>query len=402
MKRLSLITIAGASDLEEQVATELASAVDVELFMRCVDRVEVLAAIRSAEVDAIVCFDGPAWFDRQCIEEAAERGIAVVMVTDDPLVALTSEQRGVPVLPAGISVDQLVSDLKASPGQLSIMKETESDPTRGKLIAVWGAKGSPGRTTIAIELAFELAALEPSTLLLDGDPYGGDVLQLLGMTEELPTVVWASRLAHRDEISPAVFASQLRRAGRLGPVVLPGLPRSRAWSEVSPFGWKRLLQGVTGTFVTTVVDTGFSLEDDETALDGPGRGRNEMARTVVEEADHVVAVCGADPGGLKHFIRSFEDLEALTDPDSITVVVNRAAPGDRRAISALLSTHLGKRVAHFVPDRPADAARAVSNGVPIREAIRRSDVTEAIRELGASLGGRVGQRGILTHIASRV
>lgn len=400
MSHLSIITVAGVSDLEEQAAAALSIRPDVHLFMRCVDRVEVLAAIRADQIGAIVCFGDPPWFDRQCVEEAKEHGISVVMVSDDPLVVLAGEQRDIPVLPSHVSTDHLLYCL-STPPEAPAAEPEDLRGHDGKLIAVWGSKGAPGRTTLAIELACELAALEPKTLLVDADPYGGDVLQLLGMTEELPTIVWASRLAHRDELSPSVLAAQLRRAGAAGPVVLPGLPRAEGWVEVSEFGWRSLLSSVREIFGFVVVDAGFSLESDQAVPESVGHGRNEIARVAVSEADDVVAVCGADPISLKHFIRSFDQLAELVDVDTVTVVVNRAPSGDERAIAGLIMEHIGKRVAHFLPDRPNDARRAVDAGAPIREVIRRSDISERVRGLAASFGGRVEERGFLTRLASR-
>ena len=43
------------------------------------------------------------------------------------------------------------------------------------LLAVWGPKGAPGRTTVAVNLAFEAAPLVGEVLLVDADTYGGAV-----------------------------------------------------------------------------------------------------------------------------------------------------------------------------------------------------------------------------------
>jgi Mrp family chromosome partitioning ATPase len=47
--------------------------------------------------------------------------------------------------------------------------------TRRVLAAVWGPKGGPGRTTVAVNLAFEAAAASGEVLLVDADTYGGAV-----------------------------------------------------------------------------------------------------------------------------------------------------------------------------------------------------------------------------------
>jgi hypothetical protein len=40
---------------------------------------------------------------------------------------------------------------------------------------VWGPTGGPGRTTVAVNLAFEAAAIGGEVLLVDADTYGGAV-----------------------------------------------------------------------------------------------------------------------------------------------------------------------------------------------------------------------------------
>ena len=47
--------------------------------------------------------------------------------------------------------------------------------TRRILATVWGPKGGPGRTTVAVNLAFEAAAIGGEVLLVDADTYGGAV-----------------------------------------------------------------------------------------------------------------------------------------------------------------------------------------------------------------------------------
>ena len=62
----------------------------------------------------------------------------------------------------------------------------------GRVVAVWGPAGAPGRTTVAIGVADEAARLGVSTLLADADPYGGTVAQTLGLLDESAGLALAS------------------------------------------------------------------------------------------------------------------------------------------------------------------------------------------------------------------
>ena len=53
------------------------------------------------------------------------------------------------------------------------VRELGDDELCGRLVAVWGPTGAPGRTTVATYLACELAGLGVSTVLADADTYGG-------------------------------------------------------------------------------------------------------------------------------------------------------------------------------------------------------------------------------------
>jgi hypothetical protein len=113
---------------------------------------------------------------------------------------------------------------------------------RNALVVVWGPKGAPGRTTIAVNLAFEVLPFAGETLLVDADTYGGSISQTLGFLEDHPGLAWAARLASRGELDGPKLWQATRRAGPAGPRVLSGLPRAALWTELRPSTWESLLE----------------------------------------------------------------------------------------------------------------------------------------------------------------
>jgi MinD-like ATPase involved in chromosome partitioning or flagellar assembly len=396
-----VVTLAGDPEEEAEVARRMTARTDVELVLRCVDRVELLACLRGADIDAVISVGAPVWFDRQGAEEAARGQVRIVGIVDGPGDADRLAALGATLLPYGAPIDEIVERCTEAAVQLADLPRTQLSQPRGRIVAVWGPKGAPGRTTIAVELAHELAATNPETLLVDGDPYGGDVVQLLGIAEELPTVVWAARMAAKEELDSASLALDLRRAGSEGPVLVPGLPRSELAAEVSEFGWKRLLQVARATYDYTVVDSGFCLEPDVGSYGAPSGGRNRMTREAIRAADRVVAVCRADPIGVKNFLWAYDDLVELADRDRIAVVVNRVTTGAEREVSDLLRRHIEKRPSAYVPDRPNDVRRAVSEGHAVRAEERGSDISAAVRSIATTLGADVRSSGLLARMLGR-
>jgi MinD-like ATPase involved in chromosome partitioning or flagellar assembly len=323
----------------------------------------------------------------------------IVALSPDPIAAERIRSWGGVALPYDASVEDLVAACSRAPAPRQELAAPVSP--EGKLIAVWGPKGAPGRTSISFELASELAASEPRTLLVDADTYGGDLLQLSGVVDELGSIVWATRLAAKGELGPAVLTTELRRTTDMGPVLLPGIPRSDLWPEISEFGWTQMLDVALSTFRFVVTDIGFALEPSDSPYPEQGEGRNGTARSTLRRADRVVAVVRADPVGVKTFLWAYEQLRELLDPETVSIVVNRVRAGEAQDVSDLLKRYLRKKQVAMIPDEPEAFSEAVARGIPVRSLRAGSRVAAGIEELAASIGGRVRTRGFLARLGGR-
>lgn len=384
-------TLAGSVEGETELAAQITADARFELVFRCVDRAEVLATLRAGATDAVVSVGVTSWFDFQCLEEAHRGEIRLFGIATDPIEAEMLEV-------GGFTVVRDLSHLQELSGTTSRSKPAcDTDPP-GRIVAVWGPKGSPGRTTVAIELAAVLGHTEASTLLVDADLYGGDIAQLLGVVEELPGIVPICRMGARGELRDDDWIRVLRRLVG-GPSVLPGLLRADLWGEVSVFGWTQLLDAARRCFRNTVVDVGFCLEAANSSRPGPGR--NDVAIAGLEAADRVVLVVRADPVGIRSFLWSFTDHRDLLEGDRAIIVVNRVRSGEEAEISKLLRRHLGRPPQALIADRPDHVMRAVWDGVPVAVSDPGSAISETMRAVAAGLGAEIAPRGFLSRLAGR-
>jgi cellulose biosynthesis protein BcsQ len=268
------------------------------------------------------------------------------------------------------------------------------------LLAVWGPKGAPGRTTVAVNLAFEAAPLVGEVLLVDADTYGGAVAQTLGFLEDTPGLAWAARLAGRGELDAPRLWHATRPAAPGAPRVLTGLPRAELWTEVRAGTWESLLELFRAAFPLTVIDAGFCLEEDEELLyDQVRLRRNAVTRLALQRCDLVVAVARADPVGLHAFIRGYQELRDLgVPPRRVRVVVNQLRPGlfggDRPAdqVGSALHRYLGIQPAAFVPYDRAGVDAALLAGQALREARPGCPAQQAIAGLAVALAPRLPTR----------
>ena len=406
--KLRLVT-AGAGAAWESALVQACQAgqVPAQVVHRCYDLGDLLAVAAAGQAEAAVVAAGTRWLDRDALARLAAAGLAVVGVA--PAGDEASERRLrqlglVHVASEGDPPDALVerarAALAAEPGDEEaapappdqIATRSEGD-ARHLLAAVWGPKGAPGRTTVAVNLAFEAAAAGGEVLLVDADTYGGAVAQTLGFLDDAPGLGWAARLGGRGELDVLRLWRSVRRAAPGGPRVLPGLPRAELWTEVRPGTWEAMLELFRTAFPVTVVDAGFCLEEDEELLyDQVRLRRNAVTRLAVERADLIVAVARADPVGLHAFIRGYQELRDLGVPATrVRVVVNQLRPGifggDRPAeqVRAALRRYVGVEPVTVVPYDRAGVDAALLAGQALREARPGCPAQVALARLAAGL-----------------
>jgi hypothetical protein len=170
------------------VEASQAGQVAAQVLHRCYDLGDLLAVAAAGQAEAAVVAAGIRWLDRDALARLAAAGLAVVGVV--PAGDEDSERRlrqlglhhvAADADPPAELVDLARAALSAEPGPtdeppvpVEVPVQQVGGPRR-TLVAVWGPKGAPGRTTVAVNLAFEAAALGSEVLLVDADTYGGAI-----------------------------------------------------------------------------------------------------------------------------------------------------------------------------------------------------------------------------------
>jgi MinD-like ATPase involved in chromosome partitioning or flagellar assembly len=388
----------------------------VAVVRRCVDLADLLATAATGQARAVLLSADLRRLDREALTRLAVAGVAVVGLVppgdEDPERRL--RQLGVShVLPSDASAEAIsaavveaVVALTPTPSDLSGLadprsalprppqpvEELEALPGTGRLVAVWGPTGAPGRTTVAVGIAAELAALGWPALLVDADVYGGVVAQVLGLLDESPGLAAACRQANNGQLDVAALAGLARE---VAPAlrVLTGIARADRWPELRPSALDVVLTLARSLAAVTVVDCGFALEqDEELVYDTMAPRRNGATVAVLEQADTVVVVGTADPVGLQRLVRGLSELKETVPGLAPTVVVNRlrasAIPGDTEAeVRAALQRYAGIEQLWVVPQDTEAVDAALAVGRTLTEAAPGSPARQAIQRIAAALVG---------------
>jgi len=257
---------------------------------------------------------------------------------------------------------------------------------KGRIVAMWGPAGAPGRTSLSIAFAAALAGEGHRVALVDADTYGASIGLSLGLLDEAPGLAAACRLAGSGGLDLAqldrVAAHVPTRSGAF--TVLTGITRPSRWPELSHDRMVDALEFTRRWADTVIVDTGFNLEaDEEIVSDLFAPRRNASTLAVLEAADHVVAIGAADPVGIARLIRGYADLRDRVDPDAMSVIVNKVrraslGHGAIQQIDDTLYRFAGIEHTSYLPyDRSAFDA-ALLRAVPLGDAAPKAPVTVAV------------------------
>lgn len=262
-----------------------------------------------------------------------------------------------------------------------------------RIIAVWGPHGAPGRSTVAIQLAVELARAGRSTALVDADTVAPSLALLLGLSDDAPGVAAACRRADRGALDGPELTRLAARvtAGGADIEVFPGINRPSRWPELASPRLRATLQACREWIEDTVVDVSDAFDaDEEVTYDLSGPRRHAATSTTLSEADLIVAVAAADPLGISRFLRDHAELRRLTAPTPVVVVVNQVRPGPlgidaRGQVRRTLERFAGITDVLFLPfdQRAADAA--LLHARPMADVTPRSTFVAAVRRLAATL-----------------
>jgi MinD-like ATPase involved in chromosome partitioning or flagellar assembly len=304
------------------------------------------------------------------------------------------------VLDAGIGSDPgaLLGGRTMDPAPRAEQPPAEPAARRGEVIAVWGPAGAPGRTTIAIAIAAELAAEGFSVVLADADTHSGAVAPSLGLLDEAPGFAAACRLAGTDSLTAAELdrVSERYLSPHGGFRVLTGIGRPHRWPELSGERVAATIAACRGWVDYTVVDTGFSLEnDEEISSDLFGPRRNAATISALRAADRVVAVGSGDPVGLSRFLRAHVDLLEIVDAERVTTVMNRIRGS---VIGLNPSAQVEQTLRRFggivspvlVPHDQAALDAAILAGKTLRDVAGRSSARLAVSRFVAGLSRSAG------------
>ncbi|HUR14728.1 MAG TPA: hypothetical protein VM097_09595 [Mycobacteriales bacterium] len=403
-----VLLVLGDGEAERALGRQLLSSVERAgtcVLHPCEDLEDLLVTAATGVAEAAVVSPCVARLDRDALARLAALGVAAVgLAVDEPgdqRLRLLGVDALLPRPPEALGLEAAVRHALAGARSLSTAGFAHASASaerpvrrrapsaRGRVVAVWGPTGAPGRSTVAAGLAAELAVQGWPSLLVDADVYGGSLALAVGAPDETAGLAAACRAANVGALDLSTLEGLVVEvAPELS--LLTGIDRAERWPELRPTAVEVVLELARTRAAVTLVDCGFSLEqDEELSYDTLAPRRNGATLAVLALADLVVVVGSADRVGLRRLATALGELHDAVPEARTAVVVNRlrgtaATEGEVRATLCRLT---GAEPVACLPWDGEAADLALSRGRLLTQAAPDSPLRRGLERLAAELVG---------------
>jgi MinD-like ATPase involved in chromosome partitioning or flagellar assembly len=243
--------------------------------------------------------------------------------------------------------------LEAIVRSIQAAKKQTSKP-EPQVIAVTSPHGSTGKTTVAINIALELAGEKFRVLIIDADLDGPSVANYFCLSELPAGLVGAIRIASQNRFDQAQLERLSVQVPQSSITVLPGVI-SEQYLELTKDSLAAILETAKASFDFVIVDLGSLKPNQEF----------DLTSEIVRVSDQVVVVALADPIGIFRLLRLEQGLLELTDNPKLVInrLRNSVIAQAKTEIKTTLAGLGAIEAAAFLPDDPASVDQATRLGM---------------------------------------
>lgn len=223
-----------------------------------------------------------------------------------------------------------------------------------QIIAVTSAHGSTGKTTVAINMALELAAEKFRVLIIDADLDGPSVANYFCLSELPAGLVGAIRIAGQNRFDQAQLERLSVQIPKSSITILPGVISDQKL-ELTQESITAILDTAKANFDFVIVDLGSLKPKQEF----------DITTEVVQRSNQVVVVALADPIGIFRVLRLEKTLMGLTETPKLVInrLRNSVIAQAKSEIKTTLAGLSELEAAAFLPDDQPSVDQATRVGM---------------------------------------
>jgi pilus assembly protein CpaE len=251
--------------------------------------------------------------------------------------------------------------------------EQQNSGSSGKIFSVFSNKGGIGKTTIAVNLAYNLAEITRKRVaLLDLNLQLGDVTTFLDLTPSFDISYVASHLNRIDE---AFLLSTLEKYKDNELYVLADPPYLEQAEDITTEQISSALEILKSVFSYIVIDTGSNFDSKNLCS--------------LDASDSILLISMINLPSIRNAQRSMELFKRLEYNESkIKLIINRYLPTDEISIEDIEDA-LGHPVFWKIPNNYFTVMSSINRGLPIAKIDPKSPINENLIELAGMMSNNM-------------
>ena len=237
--------------------------------------------------------------------------------------------------------------------------------TKCKVLSVFSNKGGIGKTSIAVNLAYELAILTRERVaLVDLNMQMGDVTTFLDLN---PTFNTSYLINNLDKIDESFLLSSLEKYKETSLYVLADPPNLEQAENITSKDITKLINVLKNVFSYIVIDTTSSFD--------------EKTITALENSDLVLLPVILNIPSLHNCQRCFDLFKkAGYYEDKVKILVNRYMKNDQLSLDDAQRV-LNRSVYYTIPNNYGTIISSINQGMPISDIDLSSDISKSFKDL---------------------
>lgn len=315
---------------------------------------------------------------------AASPDCKIVAISDSPSVDLI-----VKVMRAGakdfLSAPVIKSELFDVLDKIyNQLKNGKGSETKSRVITVFSNKGGIGKTSIASNLALELARItKENVALVDLNFQFGDITTFLDLK---PSFNISYVLENLGRINSEFLLNTLEKYKNTSLYILADPPYFKQAENVTKTQIAKLIEILKNTFSYIVIDA-------ESGFDG-------KTITALDNSDLIFLVTIVNLPALRNCQRILDLFEKLGyDSEKTQIVINRYMENDEITVEDVEKV-LDKDVYWKIPNNYFTLMAAINKGISVAEANPESNVAVSYKELAMSVSDMVYRKKLIKKYSS--
>ena len=371
---------------------ELSTSEVIKLYLSEFDNIEVLPSVNNFEkiIDTLNETHGQSVFVidiSQREEEKIElmrnissqcKNCKILAMSDNPTVDLI-----INIMRAGarefIPVPIIKNEFLEAVKKIIEQIEEPKHYNKCNIISIFSNKGGMGKTSLASNLALELANISKEKVaLIDMNFQMGDITTFLDLK---PSFNISYMLENIDKINEIFLLSTLERYKNTNLYILADPPYFKQADNIQPKQISKLFNILKDTFSYIVVDAESSFD-----------GKNIAA---LDQSDMIMLVTSANLPALRNTQRCLELFGKLGyDKEKTQIVVNRYMENDEIK-EADIEKVLSRKIYWKVPNNYFAIMSAINKGVPVSTANGNSNLAQSYRDLAQYISDNLYKQNII-------